>query len=399
MNRLIVIAHGISPLGTMGGNSKIIIEVLKNLPAKYQAAVITMKPESFTGNGVTGGNIKIVPIPKPKKDDWLHMPQMSAHTLKYTRRAFQEIGAGPDDVVYCVSDFPLDSLPGSVLKKKFGYTWIPSFYLFVPSPSANLSRHFGFPFFKYVIYYLCQRLIFGFMLKRADGFAITNDSDVNRFPPRYAGKILAVYGGVNIEQIRSAQRGRTDGEEKKYDAVFCSRLHPQKGISRLLDIWKDVTKKIPSAKLAVIGNGSVGYEKKLHDKADGLNLAGNIDWLGYVNNEEKYGVYLSSKMLLHATVYDNNGMVAAEALCCGLPVVMYDLPALRHVYTDGCVKIPEGDEAAFAGEVVKMITDAEYRNSVAADSEKTDALREKWDWKNRTEMFTGFISGIAGNQG
>jgi len=115
-----------------------------------------------------------------------------------------------------------------------------------------------------------------------------------------------------------------------------------------------------------------------------------------VNNEAKYEIYRSARVHVHPTVFDNNGMVAAEALCSGLPVVMYDLPALRHVYTTGCVKIPFGDQKAFAAEVVRLLSDADHYASVAPTAEQIADLRNHWDWPTRVERFAGWLEGLHG---
>lgn len=395
--RLVVIGHGISPLGTMGGNSKIILEVLKNLPDSFSALVVTFKPETFEANCAVGGNIVLAPIPKPAHDDILHMAQTSRHTLRHTRKVFQEHGVGKNDIVYCVSDFPPDVLPGVVLKREFGYRWIPSLYLFVPSPWRNLRGRYGFPFFKYVLYYAEQRLLFAWMKRSADGFVVTNDGDRSHFPKSFHDRILAIYGGVNTEQIEAAFTGPLP--EKRYDAVFCSRLHPQKGVGGLLDIWRLVMDRIPQARLAIIGNGDPAYEAFLRNKAERLGLAGNIDWLGYVNNVEKYRVYRASKMLLHTTVYDNNGMVAAEALCSGLPVVMFDLPMLRDLYTDGCTKVPKGDHAAFAEAIVSLLQNADRFDASRPMSTQIAELQRRWNWRKRTELFVEFVEQLFESHG
>lgn len=377
----------------MGGNSKIILEVLKNLPPSLSALVVTFKPETFEANGVSGENVVIAPIPKPSHDDFLHMAQTSRHTLRHTREAFRLHGVGQNDIVYCVSDFPLDVIPGAVLKREFGYRWLPSLYLFVPSPWQNLRERYGFPFFKYVLYYAEQRLLFAWMKRRADGFVVTNDGDRVHFPAKFRDRILAIYGGVNVEQI--AEAFDMPDLPVRYDAVFCSRLHPQKGVAGLLDIWRSVVDRIPEARLAIIGNGASDYEAFLRGKAERLGLAGNIDWLGYVNNVEKYCVYRASKMLLHTTVYDNNGMVAAEALCSGLPVVMFDLPMLRDLYTDGCVKVPEGDHAAFAETIVSLLQNADRFNTTRPTTAYIAELRQRWEWRHRTGIFVDFIKRVA----
>ncbi len=72
----------------------------------------------------------------------------------------------------------------------------------------------------------------------------------------------------------------------------------------------------------------------------------------------------ASRVFLHTSVYDNSGMAAAEALACGLPAVMFDLPPLRVTYPRGALKAPIGDEEAFAGQVLRLLDDEALRRQV-----------------------------------
>ncbi|MGI5869337.1 MAG: glycosyltransferase family 4 protein [Kiritimatiellia bacterium] len=388
MKRLVVIALGISPPGTMGGNTKIILEILQNLPASIRCLVVTSKPETFAENEIhERPGLVIAPVPIYPKNERLHHLGACLHAVRTVRQAFETHKVGANDIVYCVSDFMPDVLPAFLLQKRLGFIWIPSFFLFVPSVLENLRRRYGFPVLKYFVYHLYQQIVRTMMLARCAGVVVTNTADIHRFPPRLHPNILAIYGGVNVEQIPNEAPGEPD-----FDAVFCSRLHPQKGIDGLLDIWRCVVDEIPSAKLAIIGNGEPPYERKLRKKAEHLAIESNLTWLGYVNHEAKFAIYRRSKMLLHATIYDNNGMVAAEALCAGLPVVLYDLPALRHVYDVGCVKVPEGDSRQYAETVIKMLHDPAFAERIRPTPDQVEALREHWRWFNRTKLFVEFLS-------
>ena len=146
-------------------------------------------------------------------------------------------------------------------------------------------------------------------------------------------------------------------------------------------------------RLSVIGNGAPEFERALKEKAEALGVADSVDWLGYVNGEAKYAIYRSARLFVHPTVFDNNGMVAAEALCSGLPVVMYDLPPLRHVYTTGCEKVPRGDKERFAHEVAQLLSNSARARAVAPDPEQTNALRAFWNWPERVRRFSAWLDG------
>ena len=135
-----------------------------------------------------------------------------------------------------------------------------------------------------------------------------------------------------------------------------------------------------------MGNGEKKFEEFLKEKVKKLGIDKNINWLGFVNGAEKYKVYLQSKIFLHGTIYDNNGMVAAEALCSGIPVIMYDLPQLRYIYKDGCIKIEIGNKNQYAQEIISKlktsrITGITNRNKIA----------DLWNWQNRAKTFNDFL--------
>ena len=402
-NRLIILALGLSPPGTMGGNSKITVEMARCLAKSREVHFILPenKLATLTDNVPADHGIHIHPVPAFTGEDKLNPVACVRWFTPRIRSVLKEISAGPGDFLFCCSDFHVDVLPAFSLQREFGFRWLPSFFLFVPTVFENLARGYKFPTVKYIVYWFYQRALFALMKRRATGFVVTNRSDFSHFPKRFAGKLFDYYGGVNVEQ-KPGQRSKVEGRTR--DVVFCSRLHPQKGIDAFLDVWKEILRLLPNQtvehsnirtiKLTVIGNGSPTYESYLKDKAQRLGIADTIEWLGYVNNEAKFRIYAGAKVFVHPTVFDNNGMVAAEALCTGLPVVMQDLPALRDVYTTGCLKVPFGDRNAFAEAVVSLLTDPAKYAAVAPTSDQVAALRAHWNWESRAAEFDRFLDSL-----
>ena len=397
-NRLIILALGLSPPGTMGGNSKITVEMARRLAGKREVHFILPenKLTTLTDNVPADHGIHIHALPAFVGEDKLNpIASIKWFTPRF-RTILREISAGPDDFLYCCSDFHVDVVPPYTLQKEFGFRWLPSVFLFVPFVFENLSRGYKFPAIKYIVYWFYQRTLFALMKRRATGFVVTNRSDFARFPKRFTGKLFDYYGGVNIEQI-PGQRSKV--EDRTRDVVFCSRLHPQKGIDAFLDTWKLVINRfkslpsslVPLPSLTIIGNGDPAYERYLKEKANRLGIVDTIEWLGYVNNEAKFRIYAESRVFVHPTVFDNNGMVAAEALCTGLPVVMQDLPALRDVYTTGCLKVPFGDHNAFAAAVVSLLTDPAKYAATAPTPDQLTALRAHWKWESRAAEFDRWL--------
>ena len=383
--RFIIYAASVSPVGTMGGNSKIAIEMVKHLTllgSKVVVIVPKSKKATFTNN--IGNEL---PVEYVEIDDFigneLRRPiKSTTHFTKELLRVFDDLKVVQGDTVYACCNFHHDILPIALARRRFKFFYIATHYLFSAFIVENLLRGYRFPAMKYLCVWLYERTLFIFNRLIADAFVITNDSDRGHFSKTWQSKVFAFYGGVNVEQIPTEKMSKTR------DVIFCSRLHPQKGVEGLLDIWAMVIAKRPLSKLTIIGNGAPEYEHRLKDKARKLGVNDSIEWLGYVNNKEKYRIYVSAKVFAHATVFDNNGMVAAEALCSGLPVVMYDLPALRDVYHAGCLKVACYDKNAYAETLLKIL------NNIKLDSVDTEVLelRKKWDWAYRVDIFRSWLT-------
>lgn len=379
----------VSPPNTMGGNTKIVIEFVNELSKDYPVVLFTTEPLTFRNRLSSYENVSLIEVPYPyhKKNIFSHFQELY-FMYGFLKDYFRKFDIKEDDFFYSASDFGPDVVPVFLLRIRRRFKWIASLYLFIPNPMDNLKRRYGFPFFKYFLYFFYQKGMFALIRKYFWRCCITNDVDKIHFPLDRRRDVFAVYGGVNTDQIEQARKLPST---MQYSAVFCGRLHPQKGISQLLNIWAEVCRTLPQVRLAVIGNGDPIFEAFLKRKAENLLLTKSLDWLGYVNDVGKYNIYLKSRLFIHPTIYDNNGMVAAEALCAGLPVVMYDLESLRSVYSEGTVKVPYNDKNLFAQTLIKLLSDESFYRSCCPTKDVVERLNKKWQWKNRTELFRNFL--------
>jgi glycosyltransferase involved in cell wall biosynthesis len=81
-------------------------------------------------------------------------------------------------------------------------------------------------------------------------------------------------------------------------------------------------------------------------------------------------------------VFEVGGMASAEALCCGLPGVSFDLPPLRRYYPRGWLKAPPGDFPGLADCIHRLLTDPKL---YAETSKEALAAGLEWDWNARAK--------------
>ena len=242
-----------------------------------------------------------------------------------------------------------------------------------------------------MLYYLTQMPIYWIIKRYADMVFVTSQPDVEKFvtKKRSRDKVGIIRGGVDI---RPSEEYLSSGhiipvEERKYDAVFVGRFHPQKGVLELVDIWKTVCEKRPEAKLAIIGIGS--QEDEIKKKIETLNLKNNIELLGFKDGMEKFEIFKQSKIVVHPATYDSGGMAACEAMAWGLPGVSFDLEALKTYYPKGMLKTPCYDLGAFAKHIIRLLED---RQVYEKTQEEAITWAKEWNWDKRAEEILRNVS-------
>ena len=159
------------------------------------------------------------------------------------------------------------------------------------------------------------------------------------------------------------------------------RFHPQKGCLELIKIWQQVVSKIPSAKLAIIGQGEM--ESKMKQLINKYNLTKNITFFGFQNGKPKYDIFTNSKVIIHPATYDSGGMASAEAMAFGLPGVSFDLEALKTYYPKGFIKTKCFSNKIFAQNIIKLLKHKDVY--VKLSQESKNLIQSHWDWAKRSQ--------------
>jgi len=98
--------------------------------------------------------------------------------------------------------------------------------------------------------------------------------------------------------------------------VFLSRIHPKKGIEILLEAWRNCETK--GWTLEIAGNGDANYIRSLTQIAQDLQ---NVYFIGAKYGREKWNFLRSADVMVLPTHSENFGIVIAEALAVGVPVI------------------------------------------------------------------------------
>jgi glycosyltransferase involved in cell wall biosynthesis len=203
--------------------------------------------------------------------------------------------------------------------------------------------------------------------------ALLRDELVQRGIPRERMRLN--YPGIDAAYYQSFPAA--GAEERLYDAVYLGRIQASKGIFSLVDIWHRVCRRLPSARLGIIGRGDPRTADALQKRITDAGLADNILLLGYLETVDAVRVLKQSKVFVSPSVEEGFGMAILEAIAAGLPVVAWDLPVYREVFPQGLVGVPPGDPQAFADAITGLLDDPYQAASIVAQATNLPA---RYDW-------------------
>ncbi len=108
--------------------------------------------------------------------------------------------------------------------------------------------------------------------------------------------------------------------------VTVGRLHPAKGYDRLLTTYANA--RTNNDKLYIIGDGQ--ERSSLVKHANSLELGDRVKFLG--NQVNPFNIMKQADVFILSSYYEGHATVVLEALACGLPVILPDIPGTIDVY-------------------------------------------------------------------
>lgn len=104
--------------------------------------------------------------------------------------------------------------------------------------------------------------------------------------------------------------------------LFLGRLHPKKGCDMLIHAFATYARERPDAHLLMAGPDAVNWQPALQGIAQSHGIAHRISWPGMLQGDLKWGAFCASDVFVLPSHQENFGVAVAEALACGLPVLV-----------------------------------------------------------------------------
>ncbi|MFK4489224.1 glycosyltransferase involved in cell wall biosynthesis [Bradyrhizobium sp. USDA 336] len=136
--------------------------------------------------------------------------------------------------------------------------------------------------------------------------------------------------------------------------LFLSRIHPKKGCDILIEAFAKLATHDPELQLVMAGPDQIGMKANLATRAAQLGIADRVHWTGMLKGDEKWGAFHACEAFVLPSHSENFGIVVAEALACGKPVLITNkINIWREIEQDGAGLVANDTEEG----ITKLLKD------------------------------------------
>lgn len=206
-------------------------------------------------------------------------------------------------------------------------------------------------------------------------------------------KVSVLPMGVNLDDrfIPNEAVVRSHGE-----ILFVGRLVEKKGLRYLLKAFPYVWQKYPEASITIVGFGP--DKGGMIELANKLGIQSRVNFVGAVPQSSLAAYYQRASVFVAPFILASNGdqeglgLVLVEALGCGCPVVVSDVPASRDVTQEieGVTTVPMEDSQAIA-EAIMAIFRQSGEARAGFDSSISE-LRQRFSWNSVAKSYAEKLS-------
>jgi glycosyltransferase involved in cell wall biosynthesis len=199
-------------------------------------------------------------------------------------------------------------------------------------------------------------------------------------------RITRVGAGVSDELFELRRR------EQDYLLYFGRLDWFQKGLDILVQAAAKLLAQRPDLTLRVAGRGR--DSARVDEAARELGIRDRVELLGPVSDGDRMQLFAGAKLLLMPSRFEGFGMVAAEAMAAGVPIVAAAAGSLPEVIAPplGGVLVQPGDPAALARAAADLLDDPAARTALSKSARVAAA---RFRWSTIAEQHLEFLRAVA----
>lgn len=170
-------------------------------------------------------------------------------------------------------------------------------------------------------------------LARADMLHATSEVELQEIRAQgFKAPVVLLPNGIDLPALPPT---RSTQQAESRTLLYLGRIHPIKGLDRLLQAWTQVQTRHPQWRLLVAGRGETAHVQEVKAMAEKLAVQ-RVEFPGPLYGDAKAAAYFQADLFVLPTHSENFGMVVAEALSHGCPAVVSRGAPWPGLVAEGC---------------------------------------------------------------
>jgi glycosyltransferase involved in cell wall biosynthesis len=227
------------------------------------------------------------------------------------------------------------------------------------------------------------RWVTRYTLRRSDYF--TSDAAVTRDRAVAYGmnpeKTVVFPWGVDLQRFSPKP---WPSETKPSFTIFCNRAwEPRYGVDVLARAFVRLAKNRPEVSLILLGGGSQAQSLRQIFEQGGVSE--RVSFPGQIPNHDLPRYYHMADLYISPSHVDGSSVSLMEAMACGLPCLVSDIPANKEWVQEGenGWLFPDGDAQALAGKIEQVLANRSRLIEIGQAARRT--AEQKADWRKNFE--------------
>ena len=221
--------------------------------------------------------------------------------------------------------------------------------------------------------YVPQRLLFPKSISAADRIIAISEAtraDIKKFFPKVDEKIIKTvyYGGPDPVFSPCAKDGAKKFVLQRFNIsdrfiLTVASLEWRKNLTGLLHAFELCRKKYNIRhKLLIAGGERRKGAQEIERLYKKLGLEGSAYFLGHVDKDELKSLYNAADLMAFPSFYEGFGLPPLEAMSCGTPTLVSDIPVFREVMRDASLFADPCKPEELAEKIYEALSDNTLRD-------------------------------------
>ena len=215
-------------------------------------------------------------------------------------------------------------------------------------------------------------------------------------------KVVTIYNGIDFERVKTSEddfkmRIREEFNAKDKTLILTvGRLHPEKGYPHLFEAVPKLKKLLDKPFLWLVA-GKGPFEAEYKEKIKKLGCEDVIKLIGF--RKDIPDLMSTANVFVLPSVAEAFGVVFAEAIYLGTPIIATKIGGIPEVVTDGVdgILIPPADSDALANTLADLINNTKKLKSLAS-TKGQKKVAEKFEFEDMTRKYEAVYEDLIGKE-